>query len=54
MSVPLQLSGGGLPVGSHFLARFGQEETLLQLAGQLERSHPWKEAWPRLDRESHS
>jgi amidase len=54
MSVPLQLSGGGLPVGSHFLARFGQEEALLQLAGQLERSHPWKEAWPRLDRESHS
>ncbi len=52
MSVPLQLSGGGLPVGSHFLARFGQEETLLQLAGQLERSYPWKEAWPRLDREN--
>jgi len=45
---------GGLPIGSHFLARFGQEETLLQLAGQLERSHPWKEVWPRLDRQSHS
>jgi amidase len=54
MSVPLQLSGGGLPVGSHFLGRFGQEETLLQLAGQLERSSPWKEVWPRLDGESHS
>jgi amidase len=54
MSVPLQLSGGGLPIGSHFLARFGEEETLLQLAGQLERSHPWKEVWPRLDRQSHS
>jgi Asp-tRNA(Asn)/Glu-tRNA(Gln) amidotransferase A subunit family amidase len=54
MSVPLQHSGGGLPVGSHFLGRFGQEETLLQLAGQLERSSPWKEVWPRLDGESHS
>jgi amidase len=54
MSVPLQLSSGGLPIGSHFLARFGQEETLLQLAGQLERTHPWKEVWPRLDRQSHS
>jgi amidase len=49
MSVPLYLSVDGLPVGSHFLARFGEEHTLLQLAGQLERSHPWKEAWPRLD-----
>jgi len=52
MSVPLYLSTGGLPVGSHFLARFGEEHTLLQLAGQLERSHPWKEAWPRLDSDS--
>jgi amidase len=47
MSVPLHRSSGGLPVGSQFLARFGNEDTLLQLAGQLERSHPWKEAWPR-------
>ncbi len=47
MSVPLYRSSGGLPVGSQFLARFGREDTLLQLAGQLERSHPWKEAWPR-------
>jgi amidase len=49
MSVPLQVSSGGLPVGSHFLARFGEEGSLLQLAGQLERSNPWKEAWPRLN-----
>jgi amidase len=54
MSVPLQLSSGGLPVGSHFLARFGEEDALLRLAGQLERSYPWKEAWPHLDRDSHS
>ena len=53
MSVPLYLSSGGLPVGSQFLARFGREDTLLQLASQLERSHPWKEAWPRLDSGSH-
>jgi amidase len=49
MSVPLFRSGGGLPVGSQFLARFGREDTLFRLAGQLERSHPWKEAWPRFD-----
>jgi Asp-tRNA(Asn)/Glu-tRNA(Gln) amidotransferase A subunit family amidase len=53
MSVPLYLSADGLPVGSHFMARFGEEHTLLQLAGQLERSHPWKDTWPRLDSDSH-
>ncbi len=37
MSVPLHRSREGLPVGMHFVGRFGDEETLLSLAGQLER-----------------
>ena len=41
MSVPLHWTPDNLPVGSHFLARFGAEETLLSLAGQLERARPW-------------
>lgn len=41
MSVPLHWTPDGLPVGSHFLGRFGDEETLLSLAGQLERAEPW-------------
>ncbi len=44
MSVPLHWNQDGLPIGSHFLGRFGDEETLLGLAGQLETARPW---WDR-------
>jgi len=46
MSVPMHWTPDGLPVGSHFLARFGAEETLLSLAGQLEQAQPWKDRIP--------
>jgi amidase len=41
MSVPLHRTRDNLPVGSHFLGRFGQESTLFALAAQLERARPW-------------
>lgn len=41
MSVPLSWSPGGLPIGSHFVTRLGEEATLLRLASQLESAHPW-------------
>ncbi|WP_437882229.1 amidase [Pseudomonas sp. LRF_L74] len=41
MSVPLYWTAGGLPIGSHFAARFAEESTLLALAAQLEALQPW-------------
>jgi amidase len=41
MSVPLHWNGQGLPIGMHFVARYGDEATLLRLAGQLEQAQPW-------------
>ena len=41
MSVPLFWSRDGLPIGVHFLGRFGDEATLFRLASQLEAARPW-------------
>ncbi|MBI4882605.1 MAG: amidase [Actinobacteria bacterium] len=41
MSVPLSLNEAGLPVGTHFMARAGDDLVLMQLAAQLEQAQPW-------------
>jgi amidase len=46
MSVPLWWNGDGLPIGSHFLGRFGDEATLFRLAAQLEVAQPWAHRLP--------
>ena len=46
MSVPLHWTDDGLPVGSHFLARPGEEALLFALAEQLEAAQPWADRWP--------
>ncbi len=46
ISLPLHWSDDGLPIGVQFAGRFGDEVTLLQLAGQLEQAAPWAERVP--------
>ncbi|MBK6685077.1 MAG: amidase [Deltaproteobacteria bacterium] len=45
MSVPLHMQAG-LPIGSHFVARYGDEATLFRLAAQLEQARPWSHLRP--------
>jgi amidase len=40
-SLPLGWSAGGLPIGIHLAAAFGQDETLIALCAEVERAAPW-------------
>ncbi|MEJ2177914.1 MAG: amidase [Gammaproteobacteria bacterium] len=46
ISLPLHWTPDNLPVGVHFLARLGEEHTLLALATQLEQAKPWQDRQP--------
>ena len=48
ISLPLHWNDENLPIGVHFVARFGDEITLFRLAGQLEKARPWKDRWPEV------
>ena len=50
MSVPLWWNTSGLPIGVHFLGRYGDEATLFRLAGQLESARPWSGRVPPVTR----
>ena len=50
MSVPLHWTDGDLPVGLHFAGRFGADEDLMSLAGQLEQARPWFDRRPNMRR----
>lgn len=46
MSVPLYWSSDNLPCGSQFVAPYGDEAALFQLAAQLEEARPWFDKHP--------
>ncbi|MGH7391841.1 MAG: amidase [Candidatus Rokuibacteriota bacterium] len=46
MSVPTFWSTDGLPIGTHWVGRFGDEATLFRLASQLEAARPWADRRP--------
>ena len=48
MSVPLYWNQQGLPIGTSFTARFGEEGLLFRLAGQLEAARPWAHRLPNV------
>ena len=46
ISLPLAQSESGLPIGVQFVAPYGREDLLFQLASQLEQAMPWKHRTP--------
>lgn len=46
ISLPLHWTPSGLPIGSHLVARFGEEATLLSVAAELEVAIPWANKRP--------
>jgi amidase len=49
VSIPLHWTRDGLPLGMLFTGRMGDEKTLFQLAGQLEKERPWADRVPPLN-----
>jgi amidase len=48
ISLPLHMTPEGLPIGTQWVARFGDEATLFQLAAELEAASPWGARRPPL------
>ncbi len=46
ISLPLEWSNDGLPLGMQFVGRFADEANLFRLAAQLEKARPWKDKRP--------
>lgn len=43
ISIPMEMSAGGMPIGMQLVAPMWREDLLLQVAAQVEEAHPWAE-----------
>ena len=48
INLPLHWNENGLPIGVQFVGRFGDELTLLKLAGELEKAAPWADRYAKI------
>ena len=48
ISLPLETSSDGLPVGMMFSSKYADEATLFRLAAQLEKEAPWRDRRPAI------
>ena len=48
VSLPVHRTPGGLPVGVQFVAAYGREDLLVQVASQIELAAPWAERHPHV------
>ncbi len=48
VSLPVQWTPGGLPVGVQLVAAYGREDLLVQVASQVEQAAPWGERHPQV------
>lgn len=49
ISLPLHWNKAGLPIGTQFVGRFGDELTLLKLAAELEKAQPWAHRYKKIE-----
>ncbi|MYJ15469.1 MAG: amidase, partial [Acidimicrobiia bacterium] len=52
VSLPIHRAASGRPVGVQFVGRFGREDTLFNLAAQLEEARPWIQDYPFMNPET--
>ena len=48
ISLPLQWTADGLPVGVQLVAAYGREDVLIRVASQLEQANPWAHRTPEI------
>jgi aspartyl-tRNA(Asn)/glutamyl-tRNA(Gln) amidotransferase subunit A len=48
ISVPVEPSATGLPIGMQLVGRFGAEALLFDIAARFEAARPWADRWPAI------